>query len=353
MTSGDRTTKKNYRTQWLKALVAAMLLSVVGGIYVIFWAPNTSSLASERPIVVPRGASFKVALDSLKAAEVINVRWTLDVAGRILGLTRTIKTGKYLFPRGLSNYEILTDLAEGKSRVLVTLPIPEGWRMERIALQCGRLLGIDPQRFIALCDRQSFRQDLGIEAPSIEGFLMPDTYRFLWQTSEEEIIERMVGEFRKFYTDSLRIRQEGLRLSLNQVLTLASIVEAEAVLDRERPVIAGVYLNRLKKRMRLEADPTVQFAISDTPRRLSYSDLRFDSPYNTYVNYGLPPGPINSPGRKSIVAALYPESHAFLYFVADGTGGHMFSRTYAEHQKAVQSYRKMRREAAKASGPNS
>jgi len=349
VTAGRQSKGKGSVSRWLVVIVAGAVIATILGVYVVFWAPNTTSLASERAIIVPRGSSFKVALDSMKAAGVIDVRWTLDLAGRILGLTKTIKTGKYLFPRGLSNYEILTDLAEGKSRVLVALPIPEGWRMERVALQCGRLLGADPQRFIALCDQQSFRQSLGIDAPSIEGYLLPDTYRFLWQTSEEEIIERMVQEFRKFYVDSLRVRQESSSLSLNQVLTLASIVEAEAVLDRERPVIAGVYLNRLKKRMRLEADPTVQFALPGGPRRLTYSDLRFVSPYNTYLNYGLPPGPINSPGRKSILAALYPENHSYLYFVADGTGGHIFSKSYSEHRKAVQSYRKMRREAAKTS----
>jgi UPF0755 protein len=328
-------------------LITALLFSLI---YFMFWAPNTSSVASERAVFIPRGASFRDALDSLESSGVLRVRWTLNAAGRILGLTKSIKTGKYVFPRNISNSEILNDLEEGRSRVLVTLSIPEGWRMERIALQCGKILGIDPQKFISLCDRSGFRRELGVDAESIEGFLMPDTYRFLWQTSEEEIIERMVGEFTNFYNDSLRSRQGELRLSLNQVLTLASIVEGEAVLDRERPVIAGVYYNRLKKRMRLEADPTVQYAIPDGPRRLSYSDLRINSPYNTYLRYGLPPGPISSPGRKSILAALYPEKHSYLYFVADGAGGHVFSRTYAEHRKAVQSYRRIRREAAKASG---
>ncbi len=353
MTSGGKSMVQRLRTRWLIVLVGTIFVLLVCCTYFVFWAANSSALASERAVIVPRGASFKVALDSLSAAGVIDVRWTLDLAGRILGLTKTIKTGKYLFPRGLSNIEILADLAEGTSRVQVTVSIPEGWRMERIALQCGKLLGIDPQRFIALCDQERFRRELGVDALSLEGFLMPDTYRFLWETPEEEIISRMVGEFNRFYADSLKSRQEALRLTLNQVLTLASIVEAEAMLDRERPVIAGVYLNRLRKRMRLEADPTVQFAIPEGPRRLTYSDLRFNSPYNTYVNYGLPPGPINSPGRKSILATLYPENHSYLYFVADGTGGHVFSRTYSEHQKAVQSYRKMRREAAKASGSNS
>jgi len=114
---------------------------------------------------------------------------------------------------------------------------------------------------------------------------------------------------------------------------------------------AGVYLNRLKKRMRLEADPTVQFVIPNGPRRLLFTDLRYDSPYNTYLYYGLPPGPINSPGRKSILAVLYPEKHSYLYFVADGTGGHIFTRNYIEHQKAVKAYRQMRREAMRNQNP--
>ena len=331
--------------RWRQLSLTTVVLILLSVTYLVFWAANTNSLASERAVIIPRGASFKTVLDSLQSSGVIRVRWTLDFAGRILGLTKTMKVGKYLFPRGLSNVGILNDLAEGKSRVLVHVPIPEGWRMERIALQYGKLLGIDSQRFISLCDRADFRKELGVDAASLEGYLMPDTYRFLWQTTEEEIVERMVEEFKLFYVDSLRKRQEEVKLTLPQVLTLASIVEGESQLDRDRPIIAGVYLNRLKKRMRLEADPTVQYVIPGGPRRLLFSDLRYDSPYNTYLYYGLPPGPINSPGRKSILAVLYPEKHAFLYFVADGTGGHVFSRNYMEHQKAVQAYRKMRREA--------
>jgi UPF0755 protein len=339
-----------FARRWVQAVAIACVALVVGTVYIIFFAANTSSLSSERTVIVPRGASFKTVMDSLETSGVLRVRWTLSLAGRILGLTKTMKVGKYLFPRGLSNVQILNDLAEGKSRILLNLPIPEGWRMERIALQCGKILGTDTQRFIALCDNSSFRKELGIDGPSMEGYLMPDTYKFLWQASEEEIIERMVGEFKKFYSDSLKKRQDEMRFSMTQVLTLASIVEGEALLDRERSVIAGVYLNRLRKRMRLEADPTVQYSLPEAKRRLTYSDLRIDSPYNTYLYYGLPPGPINNPGRKSILAALYPVKHAFLYFVADGLGGHVFSSNYADHEKAVKSYRRLRREAAKASG---
>jgi UPF0755 protein len=334
-----------------QVVLTVLLVVLLSSVYLVFWASNTSPLASERAVLIPRGASFRTVLDSLQSSGVIRVRWTLDLAGRILGLTKTMKVGKYLFPRGLSNVGILNDLAEGKSRILIPVVIPEGWRMERAALQFGKTLGVDPQRFIALCDNSDFRKELGIDAPSMEGYLMPDTYRFLWQATEEEIIERMVDEFRTFYVDSLRKRQEEVQLTLTQVLALASIVEGEAVLDRERPTIAGVYLNRLKKHMRLEADPTVQYAIPNGPRRLLFSDLRYNSPYNTYLNYGLPPGPINSPGRKSILAVLYAEKHPYLYFVADGTGGHVFSKSYLEHQKAVRAYRKMKREAAKNQNP--
>jgi UPF0755 protein len=345
--AGQLSIRRFIRQRWLQLAVSLFAILLVSASYLIFWASNTGALASELMVVVPRGSSFKAVLDSLESSGVLRVRWTLYIAGRALGLTKTMKVGKYLFPRGLSNVEILRDLAEGKSRVLVALPVPEGWRMERTALQCGKILGIDAQRFIALCDRSDFRREMGIDAPSIEGFLMPDTYRFLWQVSEEEIIERMVGEFQKFYVDSLKKRQQEMHLTLNQVLTLASIVEGEAMLDQERPIIAGVYLNRLKKRMRLEADPTVIYSLPDGRRKITHADLRSDSPYNTYLNYGLPPGPINSPGRKSILATLYPEKHSYLYFVANGSGGHVFSRTYTEHRRAVQSYRRIRREAQK------
>jgi len=313
--------------------------------YWIFWSPNTSAASPDLRVTVPRGASFTSVADSLESNGILKSRWTFDLAGRILGLTRDIKVGKYQFPRGLSNVQILRDLSEGTSRVKLSVLVPEGWRIERIAIRYAQVLGIDTERFINLCRSERFTRSLGIESETLEGYLMPDTYRFFWQTEEEEIIETMVNAFKAFYVDSLVRRQEELKMSLNEVLTLASIVEGETSLDSERATIAGVYHNRLKKRMRLEADPTIQYIISDGPRRLFYSDLRIESPFNTYRIYGLPPAPIGSPGRKSIIAALYPKQHSYFFFVADGNGGHRFSRTYAEHQRAVREWRRIRREA--------
>jgi UPF0755 protein len=139
----------------------------------------------------------------------------------------------------------------------------------------------------------------------------------------------------------LKIRAKELGFTTHQVITLASIVEGEAMYEDEKPRIAGVYLNRLKRNMPLEADPTIQYIIPDGPRRLYYKDLTIQSPYNTYLNKGLPPGPVNNPGKSSILAVLYPEKHKFLYFVSDGRGRHVFSKTYVEHLTAVRRYRKL------------
>jgi UPF0755 protein len=171
---------------------------------------------------------------------------------------------------------------------------------------------------------------------------MPETYEFYWQDEEQNIVKRLVTEFREFWVDSLQKRMVMLGLTLNDVMTMASIVEGEAIYDSERPIIAGVYYNRLRIRMPLQADPTVIYAVSDHTRRLTRNDLKVNSPYNTYLRYGLPPGPINNPGKKSILAALYPQKHNFLYFVADANGRHRFAKNYSEHQSNVRLYRRAR-----------
>jgi UPF0755 protein len=180
------------------------------------------------------------------------------------------------------------------------------------------------------------------DAQTLEGFLLPDTYNFYWQSDEKEIVEKMLAEFRGFFVDSLQIRTKQMRMSIRQMLTVASIIEGETSIDNERPIIAGLYYNRLRRGMRLEADPTIQYLIVDGPRRLRYSDLKIQSPYNTYENAGLPPGPINNPGRQSILAALYPAHHQYLYFVATGNGGHRFASSYEEHLRNVREYRRTR-----------
>lgn len=328
-------------------------LSVIGAAiliftFYVFLFPNIHSDSQGRHVTISRGESFHNVVDSLLENGVIRSKWSFELAGRILGLTKTVKVGKYLFVSGQSNYSILMDISLGKSRLIIPVTIPEGWPLSKIGRRFGKELGIDENRFYALCQDEKFISSQDINAKSLEGYLLPDTYSFYWQTDEKEMIKRILDGFKEFYNDSLIKKQDELGKTQSEILALASIVEAESNLDEERARIAGVYLNRLKKRMRLEADPTVQYAIGEE-RRLRYTDLNVASPYNTYRNYGLPPGPINNPGRLSIIAALYPEKNDFLFFVATGRGGHWFARNYNEHLKNIRLYHRTRRELKKIS----
>jgi UPF0755 protein len=183
----------------------------------------------------------------------------------------------------------------------------------------------------------------------LEGYLLPDTRDFRYDATEAQVLERLVAEMLAVFTPEYRRRLDVINFSLHQLLTMASLVEGETRVAEERARVAGVYYNRLRRGMLLQADPTIQYIIPDAPRRLLYSDLAINSPYNTYMYRGLPPGPVNNPGREAIHAALHPEEHGYYYFVADGSGGHRFSRNYDEHLKAVAAYRKIQREAARSS----
>lgn len=317
-------------------------------IFYVLWYPNTFPEPRGKIITISKGMSFRALADSLEIHGIIRNKWSFSLAGRMLGLTKSIRVGKYLFYSGISNESLLRDISKGKSRIVTAVTIPEGWRLEQIAQRYAKELGVDADRFLRLCSDTAFLRRQGVEVNSAEGYLLPETYSFYWQPDEEEIVKRMIEGLFTFYVDSLRERQTALKVSLHQVLTLASIVEAESVTEEERPRIAGVYWNRLKKNMRLEADPTVQYALG-RERRLLYRDLDISSPYNTYRRKGLPPGPINNPGKASILATLYPEEHSYLYFVSNGYGGHRFASSYSEHQRNVQLYRKTRREQQRLS----
>lgn len=316
-------------------------------IYYVFWMPINVPEPGGRIVAIPRGASFRAVVDTLERDDVIRSGLAFQIAGRVLGYTKSIKVGKYLFHSGLSNADILKDINEGRSRIIISVTIPEGWRMDMIARRFAKDLGVDAEKILAICRDSAFVTSLGLHATSLEGYLMPDTYNFYWQTDEPEIVARMVNGFKSFFVDSIKNRLAASKMTLNQAVTLASIVEGESGIDAELPTIAGVYLNRLRNNMKLEADPTIQYLLPNGPRRLRFADLRIESPYNTYLNYGLPPGPVNNPGRQSILSVLYPEKNQYLYFVATGVGGHHFSRTYAEHEKAIRTYKKVRREMQK------
>jgi UPF0755 protein len=333
----------------LKPLLWSLTLAAVlgaGGLYVILWAPN--AFDGERVITVSKGDSFRAIEDTLVTAGVIRNKLLFNLAARILGSTRRMQIGRYRFRSGMSNSRILEDLEFGKSVELVTITIPEGTRARRVAAIYGRNLGLDTALIMRLVMSPEFALRCGIDAPTLEGYLLPSTYRFYWQEAEESVLTAMTSEFRRHAGDSLEALAAERGMTLHQAVTLASIIEAETRIDTERAMISGVYHNRLRRRMRLQADPTIQYILEDGPRRLTYADLQRSSPYNTYRNAGLPPGPINNPGFASIVAALSPGTHGYYFFVANGGGGHTFSATYAQHLRQVRKFQKKRAEAARA-----
>ncbi|MBP9212111.1 MAG: endolytic transglycosylase MltG [Bacteroidetes bacterium] len=333
--------EKNRNSRRIALYFVSAALALFLAAWTIFYLPNSFD-PSPKFITVSKGQSFSSLADSLYQKGIINSTITFKLAGRALDVTHKMRVGKYSFTDGVSNMEILQDIEGGLSTVSSSVALREGVRTRIFARILKRHIGIDSVRFM-----QSYRDTslIGIyphNATSLEGYLMPDTYSFFWQDDEREIVQRMITEFREFFVDSLQDRMRSLGYDLNDVMTMASIVEGEAVYDDERPIIAGVYYNRLKRRMRLQADPTVWFVVSDSSKRLTRNSLKVDSPYNTYLNYGLPPGPINNPGRQSILAALYPAKHNYIYFVADNNGRHRFANNYEEHQKNVRLYRKAR-----------
>lgn len=292
-------------------------------------------------VEIPKNTSFKQVVDILSSENLLRSRTLFYYAVKILGFDRKVKAGRYIFVDNLPMAVVIGEITNPRYVLSVSVTIPEGTMARKIAGILRAKVGIDSAKFMRLVSDPNFARKLGIEANGLEGYLMPDTYIFIWGDDEENIIAKMVSEFKKFYNDSLKEREKIIRLNTHQVITLASIVEGEARFDDEKPRIAGVYFNRLRLKMPLEADPTIQYIIPDGPRRLFYKDLKIESPYNTYLNPGLPPGPVNNPGRNSILAVLYPEKNKFLYFVSDGNGRHIFSRTYDEHLRAVRKYRKI------------
>lgn len=255
---------------------------------------------------------------------IFSPKWFLFLT-KTFGFEKNLKKGRYLLKRGMSEIEVLKRLVRGpSSRVFVT--IPEGLTLKETASLLEREGIVSKDKFISLTSKPSLLKTLGIPGMTCEGYLFPDTYDFLLDNEPEEVIIRMVEKFFKVYKDL-----GGNPDSLKEVVILASLIEKEAKIDSERPIIASVFLNRLKRGLPLEADPTIQYILGKHKKRITYKDLKLPSPYNTYLHLGLPPGPICNPGRRSLEAALHPEKTKYLYFVAKGDGSHYFSKTLSEH----------------------
>ena len=308
--------------------------------FLLFWRDNNFNPDSQF-VYINKGDSFNSITEKLFDGSIIYSKQLFNWAGVILNYDKKIKTGKYEIKSGMSNLELLKTISDFKNSVTSKVTIYEGLNNRRLAHLLKKEISIDSVKFISETKNLKYLKIYDKNVKSLEGFLLPDTYNFEWQEDESFIVKNLVEEFNKFFVDSLQRRMKQINLSLNEVVTMASLVEGETKISEERSIVAGVYYNRLKKRMRLEADPTIQYLVNNGPRRLFFSDLKIESEYNTFINYGLPPGPINNPSRESIIAALYPAKHNLLFFVANGKGGHTFASNYEEHKKNVAVYRKI------------
>jgi len=287
-------------------------------------------------ITIPAGATFREAVDTLEARDLVGAPRLFRLYARMKGADTKIRSGPYALPAGASWAAILRDLTEG--RVLTeTLTIPEGFRLTQMAPRISTLTGIDPDTVLSVLQSDTIVERLRVPGPTLEGYLFPETYRIAGGAPLKEVLTAMVEEYEAYWTPERVARREALGLTEQAAVTLASIVQAEARVKSEMPLIASVYENRLARGQLLQADPTVQYALGGHRDRLLYAamDSVAGHPYNTYTQPGLPPGPIGSPGADALDATLNPAETDFYYFVARTDGTHVFSRTLTEHNQAV------------------
>ena len=311
---------------------------LVTGVLVSLTACSGANSDTER-VTLPPGTPFGAVTDSLAAHGVVPNRLVFKILARVRGVDRAVQAGIYEFAPGLSPWEVLDILKRGKAAAQ-RLTVPEGLTIEEIASLAAERLDISRDSMLAAArDGAVASTVLGYPVRSFEGFLRPETYSLPLVIGATDLVRVMVEGFKSDWKPEWNTQLAALGMSQLQLVTLASIVEGEARVDDERETIAGVYHNRLRIGMALQADPTVQYAIAlktgQRKTRLYTKDYQFPSPYNTYLHRGLPPGPVNSPGRRSIEASLYPAKVPYLYFVAGPDGRHVFSRTYTEHLRAI------------------
>ena len=323
------------RRTWLIGLGGLTLIALA------LWFPS----AAEPPgapapvqVFVPVGATFRSAADSLAAARLVRSARLFSMYATLRGRDRTIRAGRYRIEPGQSWDELINTLHTGRG-VLVSVTIPEGWRLRQIVPRLAQALEIPRDSLNAAARDSATRARLGVPTETLEGYLFPDTYMFALGTNARQVVDAMVRRFERAWRPEWDVRLGTLRRTRHEIVTLASIVEKEVRLAEERPVVAAVYWNRLRIGMALQADPTVIYALNRATSRVMYADLEVNSPYNTYRRPGLPPGPIASPGASALEAVLHPAQVPYRYFVAHPDGHHEFRSTYREHLVAIQQVR--------------
>lgn len=339
----DKIPYKQLRIVYPVAVVINVLL-LIFIIYSIFFNAN-NLLDKDKFVEIKKGSGLNEIIETLGDQKIIENEYTFKLAARLTGKDSKILPRRYVFTKGLTNTEILDMLTDKDLVQTVKFRVPEGVTIRKLSASVEKNLFLSADKFKKATENRKIIDELGLgsNVKNLEGFLFPDTYVISINLDEEGLVKVFTDEFEKRVVDDMQISSalKNRNESLLKAVTMASIIEGETYLKEEMPIISGVYHNRLRKRMRLEADPTVQYALPDGPKsRLLYEDLKIDSPYNTYRNYGLPPGPINNPGIDAIKAALNPAVHNYVFFVATGEGGHKFTETYEQHKEAAREYRR-------------
>ncbi|WP_448518832.1 endolytic transglycosylase MltG [Rhodoflexus sp.] len=311
--------------------------------YQLFFSANFLVDKKDKALYIPTGANFAQVMDSLKKGEFINDEISFRFVAKMLNYQDEgrIRPGRYVMTKGMNNLVAVRKLRSGsQDPVRVTF---NNVRVKKdLAGRITRNLMADSARLLQMLNDPAVTAKYGFDTATIVAMFIPNTYEMYWNTSEEELLKKMQREYEKFWTAARKAQADALGLTPVQVSILASIVEAETKKRDEAPRIAGVYLNRLNANEKLQADPTVIFAIGDFGiKRLLLKDLQYDSPYNTYKYTGLPPGPINVPTLQAIEATLNPEKHNYMFFCAkeDFSGYHVFAETFDQHLKNAARYR--------------
>ncbi len=329
--------------RWLPVL---LLCVAVGLAYTgLHWMLDAKTDPADEPplksVEIAKGTSLHQVAATLEREGVIRSRLAFVVLAKLTFADRRIRPGDYAFHAGMRPMEILSDLEEGRV-TLHQVTFPEGFTVAQIAERVAAHGLADRDEFLQASRDAAFMRTLDVAAPSLEGYLFPTTYRFAKNSPPRDMIRTMVAFTWRTFTPKLRARAADLNMTIHQVLTLASVIEKETGAAAERMLISSVFHNRLRRKIPLQSDPTVIYALEAFDGNLRKRDLSVDSPYNTYRVRGLPPGPIANPGAEAIVAALYPAKAYYLYFVSRNDGTHHFSSTLAEHNRAVDKYQRRR-----------
>lgn len=331
-----------FRTTVLLLLVALAGIACVAAGAFLLDIPFKGYPEDSKIVDIPHGTRLIAIADLLQQEGIILHRRAFIVAMAVERGKKVIRAGEYSFDRPMNEFEVIRKLLRGEVHYR-TVTIPEGANLFAIGDLVEEAGLVKREAFLAAAYHDALIKDLAPDAVSLEGYLFPDTYKFERNTPVQEILGKMVERFRKFLTPEYLAACGERGLTLHQAVILASLIEKETGDNDERAVVSAVFQNRLSRHQRLECDPTVIYAALVNNRyrgKIFRSDMQIDSPFNTYLQTGLPLGPIANPGRPSLEAAVHPAQVDYLYFVAKSTGGHTFSRTLAQHEVAVREYRR-------------